>query len=87
MIKEFQAFFEVFKQGKALSNAAVWKNRQVAGNAVTTFLAAAVVIAKGFGFDLPVDEQTVTAAGMGIAALVTVGNSILTVITSDKVGR
>ncbi len=87
MIAEFKAFFTAFQQGKELTHSATWKNRQAAGNAVTALLASGVVIAKGFGFDLAIDEQTLTVAGMGIAALVTVANSILTVVTSAKVGR
>jgi hypothetical protein len=86
MIKEFQAFFELFKQGKELANAASWKNKQVIGNTLIGFLGAAALLAKGFGYDLHLDEQTIQQVGMGIAAIYGVANSILTVITSAKVG-
>ena len=86
MITEFKAFLTLFRQGKSLANSAVWKNRTVATNAVIAVLGAAVAIAKGFGYDISVDDQTVSAAGAGIAAMVCIGNSVLHVITSDKVG-
>jgi hypothetical protein len=86
MIKEFQAFFELFKKGKELTNAAIWKNRQIAGNAVVGVLTAGLVIAGGFGFNVAVDQQTIMAAGGGIAALVSIINAVITVVTSKKVG-
>lgn len=86
MIKEFKAFFELFKRGKELANPAVWKNRQIAGNAVIGLLSAGLVIGGGFGMDVAVDQQTINAAGAGIAAIVGIINAILTAITSKKVG-
>lgn len=87
MIKEFQAFWELFQEGKELSNSKVWKDRQNAGNKVTAILFALLVIAKGFDFDIPVDKETVEATGFGIAAIIAVVNQVLTTITSAKVGR
>ena len=86
MIKEFQAFFVVFKQGKEVANPAFWKNVQLAGNNLTALLAAIAVIAAGFGYNLHLSEETLQAAGAGIVALYTIGNSVLTAITSSKVG-
>lgn len=86
MIKEFKAFFELFKRGKELTNAAVWKNRQIAGNAIIGLLSAGLVIGGGFGVDINVDQQTINAAGAGIAAIVGIVNAIITAISSKKVG-
>lgn len=86
MIQAFQAFFTLFKQGKQLTNSATWKNRTIATNSLVAVLGAAVAIAKGFGYDLHLDEQTVSALGAGIAAAVCVVNSVMHVITSAKVG-
>jgi hypothetical protein len=86
MIQEFQAGISVFHEGQALANASVWKNRQLAGNHVVALLSGAVVIAKGCGFNIPVDQDTLQTAGLGLAAIVTCVNSLLTVITSTKVG-
>lgn len=86
MIKEFQAFFTLFKQGRELSNAAAWKNRQIAGNALTGLLTACMIIANGFGYHIQLDGDLLSTLGAGIAALYTAGNIVLTVITSKKVG-
>jgi hypothetical protein len=86
MIKQFSAFFEAFKAGKELTNAATWKNRQIAAGALTGLLGAAVVIAKGFGYDIDVDQATVEALAGGITALYAVFNVVLVATTSAKVG-
>jgi hypothetical protein len=86
MIKEFSAFLTLFKQGKSLANSATWKNRTVATNSLIAVLGAGAAIGKGFGYDIAVDDQTLSAAGAGIAAVVCIVNSIMHVITSDKVG-
>ena len=86
MIKEFQAFLTLFKQGKSLANSAAWKNRTIAANSLTAVLGAALVIGKGFGYDVHLDEQTVEALAGGIAAAVAAVNAVMHVVTSDKVG-
>jgi fructose-1-phosphate kinase PfkB-like protein len=86
VIQEFQAFFTLFQQGKSLANAATWKNRTVATNALVAVIGAGTLIAKGFGYDLHLDQQTVEALGAGVAAAVAVFNSVMHVISSDKVG-
>lgn len=86
MIQEFQAFFTLFKQGKQLANSATWKNRTIATNALVAVLGAAMAVAKGFGYDFHIDDQTLSALGGGIAAAVCVGNNVMHVITSAKVG-
>ena len=86
MIKEFGAFLTLFRQGKALANAAAWKNRTIAANSLTAVLGAALVIGKGFGYDIHLDEQTVEALAGGIAAAVAAVNAVMLVVTSDKVG-
>lgn len=85
MIKEFQAFFTLFKQGKEVINPEFWKNTQVKAN-VIALLGAIATIAAGFGYDIHLSADTLNAAGMGIVAFYTIGNSILTIITSKKVG-
>ena len=86
MITEFKSFFIAFREGKELVHATTWKNRTLASNALVAFLGAAAVIAKGFGYDFNLDQETISAVGAGIAAFVTVGNSVMHVITSKKVG-
>ena len=86
MIDEFKAFFAVFQQGKELANATTWKNRQMAAGAIAGLLGSALVIAKGFGYAIPLDQDTVEALAGGIAALYSAINVVLTTATSARVG-
>lgn len=86
MIAQFQAFFVLFHQGKSLANSATWKNRTLATNGLIALLGAAIAIAKGFGYDFNIDDQTTQILGAGIVAFVGVANNVMHVITSDKVG-
>ena len=86
MITEFKAFFDLFHQGKQLANSATWKNRTIATNTLVTVLGAAAIVAKGFGYDLHLDDQTIQALGAGAVAVYGLYNAVITVITSAKVG-
>ena len=86
MIPQFQAFFTLFHQGKQLANSATWKNRTMAANALVAVLGAALAIAKGFGYDIQLDRDTLTALAAGIPAAVAFFNTVMHVITSAKVG-
>lgn len=86
MIEEFKAFFTVFQQGKQLANATTWKNRQMAAGAIAGVLGSALVIAKGFGYAIPLDQDTVEALAGGIAAAYSAVNVVLTAATSARVG-
>ena len=76
----------VFHEGYALANSAAWKNKQLAGNHITALLVAVVALARLFGFDLAIDADTLSTVGMGLAATVSIANSLLTVATSTKIG-
>jgi shikimate kinase len=80
-------FFSAFKLGHSLANSATWKNRAILGNVLAAFLSSLVAIGKGLGYDLaPIDQPTIEALSAGAVALVTVGNAIVHVVTSEKVG-
>lgn len=86
MIGAFKAFFTAFQQGRQLTNSATWKNRTLLTNALVAFLGALVLIAQGFGYDLQLTQETIANLAAGIAAFVTVGNSVMHLVTSAKVG-
>src|SRR5574337_36543 len=75
----------LFRQGKELANAKAWKEGGIAAN-LAAFIGAAVVVAGGFGYDLNISDAVVNQAAAGIAALFCLGNAIVHVITSSKVG-
>jgi uncharacterized membrane protein len=86
VIAEYAAFLTLFRQGKCLADSATWKNRTVATNLLVGVIGALLVIAKAFGYDVHIDHDTIEALAGGVAAAVAVGNSVMHVITSDKVG-
>jgi hypothetical protein len=80
------SFFEAFKEGKELANAATWKNRAVAASAITAFLSSAVAIAGGLGYDIQVDQETLQEIGGGVTAVVTLFSAVMHVVTSTRIG-
>jgi hypothetical protein len=76
-------FFSALRKGQELINAETWKNRTILLNALVAFIAAIASIAKGFGYDIPVDSE---ALGGGIVAVVAIVNALMQVVTSKRVG-
>ncbi len=83
MIKKAKAAFTLLQKGKAVSDPAKWKSRQITATALTGVFWAAIQAAEAFGYVLPVDEATVDAVAVGTLALV---NWVFTLSTSEKVG-
>jgi len=87
MITHFKAFFTLFQKGKSLSDPSIWANRTNAGNAIIGLFGSVIIIANGFGYEFNIDQQTLEAAGYGIAAIVSMVNGIMLVITNKDVGK
>ena len=83
MIKRAKAAYTLLQKGKAVSDPAKWKSRQITVTALTGAFWAAIQVAEAFGYAIPVDEATVDAVAVGALALV---NWVLTLSTSEKVG-
>jgi hypothetical protein len=83
MIKRAKAAYTLLQKGKAVSDPAKWKSRQITATAITGAIWAAVQAAEAFGYAIPVDETTVDSVAVGVLALV---NWVLTLSTSEKVG-
>jgi len=78
--------FGAFRQGKELANAAAWKNRAIAGNALAAFASSCLAIASAFGYQLDIDRGTLEAVAGGVAALVCLLNGGVHITTSERVG-
>lgn len=78
--------FSAFRQGKELANAATWKNRTMAANALAALATTGLAIAAAFGYRFDADAATVQAIAGGIAAVVCLFNTASTAATSAKVG-
>ena len=83
MIKKAKAAITLLQKGKAVSDPAKWKSRQITATALTGVFWAAIQAAEAFGYAIPVDEATVDAVAVGTLALV---NWVFTISTSEKVG-
>ena len=86
MIAEFKAFFMAFQKGKEIADPAKWKANQIKVNTLVLFLGALIVIARGFGYSIYIDEDTLTKLSYGIISAVSVVNTVLTCITTTKIG-
>lgn len=83
MFEKVTTLFSLFRKGSELADKETWKDRQVAGTLLAGFFVTALQAGKAFGYDLPVDTETITAVAAGIVA---VGNVVLTMITSKHSG-
>ena len=84
--KAIPQFLDLFKEGKELADAKTWKERTVATNAVAAALGTAVLLAKAFGYNLAIDQDTLASLGAGVVALVSVANAVMHTISSSKIG-
>jgi hypothetical protein len=85
-LKSIPAFFQLFKEGNELANAATWKNRTIATNVCVAFFGTLLALAKNFGHDFPIDQETLASLGAGVVAAVAAINAIMHTITSARVG-
>lgn len=76
----------LFRQGKALTNGAIWKQSAAAGSALAAFLIAGVGVARGLGYDLPIDDATATKIAEGAVALVGAVNAVVHCIANTDAG-
>ena len=83
MLDKIKGLWALMQAGKAVADPALWKTRQITVTMLVAVLMAVVQLAKGFGYELPIDENTATALAGGVLAIV---NVVLTLSTSDKVG-
>jgi len=87
MIDSFKAFFVAFQRTKSLSHTTSTDLKSGAFKTnVIGLIGAIVVIAKGFGYDVQIEQDTINQLGGGIAAALLVGNAIVHVVTTTKIG-
>lgn len=77
---------QAFQKGYELKRPDVWKNRAIGVNVIAGFLVALLGIGKAFGYDLGLSHDTVQGLAEGVFALATLGNAVVHVVTSKKVG-
>jgi hypothetical protein len=77
------ALLNLFRKGSAVADPALWKNRSALVIALSALIVAVAQVAKGFGHDFGIDNDTASAIAGGIAAIAGLFNNFA---TSDKVG-
>lgn len=82
-MNKLASLFDVFRKGSAVADPELWKNRTALVVALSALFMAIAQVAKAYGYDLGVDQDTATALGGGVAAVVGLWG---TFATSDKVG-
>jgi hypothetical protein len=85
-LKFIPAFFQLFKEGKELNNAATWKTRTVATNMVIAFLGTVAALAKNAGYDLQIGTESLSNLGTGVVAVVGLVNAVMHLITDKRIG-
>jgi hypothetical protein len=86
VFKNLPKFFELLKEGKEVADPQTWKQRAVAINAVVAIIGTILALAKAYGADLALDDQTVSDLGAGVVAFVAAINGIVHVATDKKLG-
>lgn len=80
------ALWRLMRRGEEVADAATWKNRTIATNGVVAFLVALVAAARSFGIDIEVSDADLSAIAAGVVVLVGLGNTIMYILTSRKIG-
>lgn len=86
MFEKIVLALNVFRQGSALANPEVWRDRQEATNRLTAVLAGGVALAAALGHPLPVPDAAMGAVATVVVALVGLANSLVHVATTPSAG-
>lgn len=81
-----RAAWAVFQKGKAVANPAAWKNAAQATTMLVGLLSAVVALLRANGYELPIDDETLTQLATGVVALWFGGLGVYRVITSKNRG-
>ncbi|QIB67191.1 hypothetical protein [Kineobactrum salinum] len=83
MFQKMKAVLVLLKVGRVVIDPAKWKRRQISASILITAIWALADTARAFGYEIPVDGETVDALAVGLLAVV---NWVLTLTTTDKLG-
>ena len=86
MFEKLKDFYALFTAGQSVENAIRLKKTQIYGGAFAGFLGALVVLAKVFGYDLPITDEQLVQLGGACATLFGMYNAGATVASTDKLG-
>ena len=82
-LNKVAAVIDLFRKGQSVADPGKWKNRQVQATVLAGVIVAGANVATVFGVPIPVDVDTANTIAVGLIA---VFNTILTYVTTDKIG-
>lgn len=77
------AFVDLLRYGAEVADPERWKRGQINANTIVALLAAAVVLARAAGVNLPIDDAGIVAVAGGVFAL---ANMVFTAVSSSRAG-
>ena len=86
MFEKLKAFYSVFTAGQSVVHAVRLKKVQAYGGLFAGFIGAALAVAKGFGYVVPLTDEQVISLGTACAVLFGLFNAGATVASTDKIG-
>jgi len=86
-MNKIAALWNLFRKGESVSNPQAWTTGQVTGSMVGGFLGAGLVVAKLFGYSIPLtDDQLVTIGGAVVAIVGLFVHPAISIVTSTAAG-
>ncbi len=86
MFEKLKLFINALHQGEILKNAVKIKNWTLVINTATGMAATGLLIAKAFGYDIPLTSDDLVMLGGGALAILGLFNQTSAVVTSTKIG-
>lgn len=82
-MKKLLVLLDLFRQGNAVADPALWKRRQITASLLLPFFGALLATARAFGHEIPLTDEQIAQL---VAGLVVAINCVLTLTTSKTVG-
>ena len=83
MIGKVKALWAVMQTGRAVSDPAKWKSRQITSSMLVAILWAGINALSSFGIEVPIDAEAIDYLAVSLLAGV---NFLLTIATTEKIG-
>lgn len=83
MFERLGIFISLFRKGNEVADVEKWKKHQMTATIVAPFLAALLMLAKSYGYDIPLNNEDLLQLAGGVVVVV---NLVLTMATSKRAG-
>lgn len=77
-MKRLIAFLALWKAGKSVADPRKWQRRQITATMLIPVLLAAVDLSRAYGYDIPLDHDSITTLAGVLIVLVNVCGTIIT---------